>query len=496
MVCYDMNPMEKILLIDDDDGLIHFLSRFFTRKGYAVEACSGGRAAVDTISRENFDLILLDYKMPDLNGLDTLAAIRAVEVKTPVIMMTAYGTTDLAIEAMKRGAYDYLVKPFERRELSRITAEALDVNRRMKEIVRFPDADPSHPSLPDQTGLQIIGNSRMMRDVYKLIGQIAEKDVSVLITGESGTGKELAARAIYHHSRRSEKPFIAVNCAAIPESLFESELFGHERGAFTGAERAYIGKIERCSGGTLFLDEIGDMAPALQAKLLRVLQEGEIERVGGSRTIPVDVRVIAATNKHLEGEVEAGRFRQDLFWRLKVIYIDMPPLRQRAEDIPALVSYFLRRFSAEYSRSDCRMSDAALSRLALYAWPGNVRELENCVRRAVLLCSGEVIAEGQLMIPEQEPSRKPQTMSREQLMERLREKLDDILPEILRLSRQDIHANIIEMVEEILVQKALELTGNNQVQAARILGISRNTLRHRLKKQGSRLDDSDAAPED
>ena len=496
MVCYDMSTMEKILLIDDDDGLVHFLSRFFTRKGYAVTACSGGRAAIDIISRKSFDLILLDYKMADLNGLDTLSEIRAIEVKTPVIMMTAYGTTDLAIEAMKRGAYDYLVKPFERRELSRITAEALDVNRRMKEIVRFPDADPSHPSPPDQPGLQIIGNSRIMRDVYKLIGQIAEKDVSILITGESGTGKELAARAIYHHSRRSEKPFIAVNCAAIPETLFESELFGHERGAFTGAERTYIGKIERCSGGTLFLDEIGDMAPALQAKLLRVLQEGEIERVGGSRTIPVDVRVIAATNKHLEGEVDAGRFRQDLYWRLKVISIDMPPLRQRAEDIPALVSYFLRRFSAEYSRPVCRMSDAALTRLASYAWPGNVRELENCVRRAVLLCSGEVISEGQLMIPEQDPSRESQALSREQLMVRLREKLDDILPEILRLSRQDIHANIIEMVEEILVQKALDLSGNNQVQAARILGISRNTLRHRLKKQENRPDDPDAVPED
>jgi DNA-binding NtrC family response regulator len=238
------------------------------------------------------------------------------------------------------------------------------------------------------------------------------------------------------------------------------------------------------------------MAPALQAKLLRVLQEGEIERVGGSRTIPVDVRMIAATNKHLEGEVEAGRFRQDLFWRLKVISIDMPALRQRAEDIPALVSYFLRRFSAEYGRPVCRMSDAALTRLASYVWPGNVRELENCVRRAVLLCSGEVISEDQLMIPEQEASREPQTISREQLMLRLREKLDDILPEILRLSRQDIHANIIEMVEESLVQKALDLSGNNQVQAARILGISRNTLRHRLKKQESRPDDPDAVPEE
>ncbi len=481
--------MEKILLIDDDDGLVHFLSRFFTRKGYAVTACSGGRAAIDMISRETFDLILLDYKMPDLNGLDTLSEIRAVEVKTPVIMMTAYGTTDLAIEAMKRGAYDYLVKPFERRELSRITAEALEVNRRMKERVHFPDENLPPPPSSDRAGLQMIGNSRIMRDVYKLIGQIAEKDVSVLVTGESGTGKELVARALYHHSRRSEKPFIAVNCAAIPETLFESELFGHERGAFTGAERTYIGKIERCHQGTLFLDEIGDMPPMLQAKLLRVLQEGEIERIGGSQMIRVDVRLIAATNKNLEEEVAAGRFRRDLYWRLKVISINMPPLRQRGEDIPLLAAYFLQRFSSEYSRPVCRLSDASLARLASYAWPGNVRELENCVRRAVLLCAGEVISETQLMIPGQEISGDRDVLSREQLIKRLREKLEDILPEIIGFSRQNIHANVIEMVEEILIRRALDITGNNQVQAARMLGISRNTLRHRLKKQDSRLDD-------
>jgi len=312
-----MKAMEKILIIDDDDGLIHFLSRFFQRKGYEVTACSGGRAAIEKIARENFDLILLDYKMPEFNGLDTLTEIKSIEVKTPVIIMTAYGTTDLAIEAMKRGAYDYLVKPFERKDLSRIVGEALLVSRQMKEIVRFPAATPS-VSIPQGRGaLQIIGNSRKMQEIYKLIGQIAGKDVSVLITGGSGTGKELAARAIYNHSRRKEKPFITINCAAIPESLFESELFGHERGAFTGAERTYIGKIERCDKGTLFLDEIGEMSRALQAKLLRVLQEGEIERLGGSQSIKVDVRVIAATNKDLEKEVESGGFREDLYLSVK-----------------------------------------------------------------------------------------------------------------------------------------------------------------------------------
>ena len=474
--------MEKILIVDDDDGLVHFLSRFFQRKGYAVTACPDGRAAMDTVSGEGFDLILLDYKMPELNGLDTLTEIKRIEVKTSVILMTAYGTTDLAIEAMKRGAYDYLVKPFERQELSRVVSEALLVNRQMKEIVRFPDAIPSDSAPRDPGALRIIGNSKGMREIYKRIGQIAEKDVSVLITGESGTGKELVARAIYHHSRRNEKPFIAINCAAIPEPLFESELFGHERGAFTGAERTYIGKIERCTGGTLFLDEIGEMSPALQTKLLRVLQEGEIERLGGSQVIKVNVRVIAATNKDLEKEIESGGFRKDLYWRLKVISMDLPPLRQRTIDIPALVDYFLQRFRTEYDRPFCQMSEPAMKKVISHCWPGNVRELENSIRRAVLLCPGDVIAEGHLMIEPSDTGVTANPLTRKQLIDQLKDRLDDIIPDILRLSGEDAHSNIIEMVEEMLIRKALDECGNNQVQAARMLGISRNTLRHRLKK--------------
>lgn len=481
--------MEKILLIDDDEDLIHFLSRFFQRKGYEVTACLNGRAAIEKISRESFDLILLDYKMPEFNGLDTLAEIKAVEVKTPVIIMTAYGTTDLAIETMKRGAYDYLVKPFERKDLSRIVSDALTINRQMKEIVSFPDSASDVPVPKDRNTLQIIGSSKKMRDIYKLIGQIAEKDVSVLISGESGTGKELMARAIYHHSRRKDKPFIAINCAAIPETLFESELFGHERGAFTGAERTYIGKIERCDNGTLFLDEIGEMSPALQAKLLRVLQEGEIERLGGNQVIKVNVRVITATNKNLEKEVELGGFRKDIYWRLKVISINIPPLRHRAEDIPDLVNYFLHKFSSEYNRPLCYLSGTALNKLSSYSWPGNIRELGNCIRRAVLLSTGDVISEGNLMIPGAEDEHVLQSLNREQLIERLKEKLEEIIPEIFRLSKQNIHTNLIEVVEEALIIKALRECGNNQVQAARMLGISRNTLRNRLKKQADKQED-------
>jgi len=474
--------MEKILLIDDDEGLVHFLTRFFQRKRYAVTSCLSGQAALDAIAKESFDLILLDYKMPDLNGLDALTQIRKVEAKTPVILMTAYGTTDLAIEAMKRGAYDYLVKPFEHKDLSRIVGEALETNRQMKDIVRFPAAPSPLPVAQNRRALEIIGNSKNMQEIYKRIGQIAEKDVPVLITGESGTGKELVARAIYHHSRRSQSPFIAVNCAAIPEYLFESELFGHERGAFTGAERTAIGKIERCDKGTLFLDEIGELPLALQAKLLRALQNGEIERIGGNHTIHVDVRVLAATNKDIEKEVQAGRFRQDLYWRLKVIAIAIPPLRQRAEDLPALVDYFLSRFCLEYNRPACFMSEAAIKKMAAYSWPGNVRELENCVRRAVLLSSGDMVGEANLMIPDPQEASFGQEMDHDQLLGQLRQKIETLVPDILRLSGQNTHANIMEMVEDILVRAALRQCSENQVQAAKMLGISRNTLRNRIDK--------------
>lgn len=318
--------MEKILIIDDDEGLLHFLTRFFTRKEYQVEAFNSAQAALELITKESFDLILLDYKMPELNGLEALKQIKSTQVKTPVIIMTAYGTTETAIDAMKLGAYDYLVKPFDRKELSRIVNDAFLANRQMKEVVSFPNAATKISPISPKGDLQIIGNSKKMQEVYKLIGQIAEKDISILITGESGTGKELVAKAIYHHSHRKNNAFITINCAAIPDSLFESELFGYERGAFTGANHTHIGKIERCNGGTFFMDEVGDMSLNTQTKVLRVIQEGEFERLGGTELIKVDVRIIAATNKNLEKEVEAGRFREDLYWRLKIFSIQLPPL--------------------------------------------------------------------------------------------------------------------------------------------------------------------------
>lgn len=483
--------MEKILLIDDDESLNHFLNRFFERKGYDVTTCLTGEDAIKKIHNENFDLILLDYKMPGLNGLETLKKIKDAQIKTPIIIMTAYGSTDTAIEAMKRGAYDYLNKPFERKELSRIVSEGLGLNRRMKEVVWIPDSVSPFETASSEKTLKMIGRSKTMQAVYKTIGQIAEKNVAVLLTGESGTGKELAAKAIYHHSRRKEKPFLAINCAAIPEHLFESELFGYEAGAFTGAHHTKIGKIERANGGTCFLDEIGDMSMALQAKLLRVLQEGELERLGSVKNIKVDVRIIAATNKDLSLAVQEGLFREDLYWRLKVITIDLPPLRKRSEDIPELMEYFLSRFGAEYNKPIHHVSEGVLKSFYTYSWPGNVRELENCIRRAVILCAGDIIMEDHIEFLDRQKGHSVQALNRQQVMSRLTDKIQNILPEVIQLFQEGIHANIIETVEKTIILKVLEECGNNQVKTAEMLGVSRNTLRHRLKKYNKNQDSND-----
>ncbi|MEM5786643.1 MAG: sigma-54 dependent transcriptional regulator [Syntrophobacteraceae bacterium] len=471
--------MDRVLIVDDDQGLVHFLSRFFSRHDFSVQSCANGQRALEIVSREAFDLILLDYKMPEMNGLDTLREIRKLQVKTPVIVMTAYGTMDTAIEAMKLGAYDYLLKPFDRRDLERASKDALEVNRLMKEVVSLPEPVLNLTRVR-QGEIKIIGSHKRMQEVFKLVGQVAGKDVTVLITGESGTGKELAARAIYHHSGRKEKAFLAVNCAAIPETLFESDLFGHERGAFTGAERTHVGKFERCDGGTLFFDEIGDMPLATQAKVLRVLQDGEFERLGGTRTLYADVRVIAATNKNLEEAVERGKFREDLYWRLKIISMHLPALRERPEDIPALVEYFTTRFGEEYQTSIRYVEERALEKLKSHAWPGNVRELENCIRRAILLSSGDVIMEEHLKLEagySEESECGPTDLWRG-----IEARIDELMPDLLRLSSEKIHENVIDIIERTLILKVLKQCGFNQVKAARVLGVSRNTLRHRMKK--------------
>ena len=320
--------MSKLLLIDDEADVQYSFRRIFDSPEVELTTASSGEEGLRIIPKLKPDLVLMDIRMGGMSGLDTLRRLRQNDARLPVIIMTAYGTTQTAIEAMKLGAYDYLLKPFDMEDLKRVVADAIGVNRLMKEVVSYPQPlMPPGPSGGDK--VELIGSHRKMQEVFKLIGQVAEKDVNILITGESGTGKELVARAVYHHSRRKDQPFLAVNCAAIPDPLFESELFGHERGAFTGADRVHLGKFERCDGGTIFFDEIGDMSLATQAKVLRVIQEGEFERVGGSSPITADVRVIAATNKNLESAVAQGEFRQDLYWRLKIIAIALPPLRER-----------------------------------------------------------------------------------------------------------------------------------------------------------------------
>lgn len=474
--------MPRLLVVDNDEGLVHFLLRLFTKQGYETAACTDGAAALARLGEESFDAVLMDYKMPGLNGLDTLAEIKQAQLKTPVIIMTAFGTTDTAIEAMKLGAYDYLLKPFDTEELKRIIADAIEVNRLMQEVVSLPNS-MSKISETSAGATRIVGSNRKIQEVFKLIGQVADKDVPVLITGESGTGKELVARAIYHHSRRCDNQFMAVNCAAIPESLFESELFGHERGAFTGADRGYLGKFERCHEGTLFFDEIGDMSLPTQAKILRVLQEGEFQRLGSTETIKVNVRILSATNKNLEKEVQKGRFREDLYYRLRIISVHLPPLRARLDDVPALVDYFVGRFTEEYCSPVRYVSDQAIRKLQTYNWPGNVRQLENCLRRSVLMCKGDVLFPEHIVFEgEQDPA--ASSASGDPANHELQQRVDDVVREILAGIGRRPHASMIDLVERSLVARALEQCNQNQVHAARLLGISRNTLRHRIRKYG------------
>src|SRR5438874_965907 len=360
--------MDKLLLIDDEADVQYSFRRIFDSPEIELTATSSGEEGLKLIVKVKPDLVIMDVRMGGMNGLETLRRLREIDRKVPVILMTAYGTTQMAIEAMKLGAYDYLLKPFDVPRLKEIIRGALKAARDMKQVVSY------QPLLESEDyDLGIVGRSDAMQNVFKLIGQLAASDATALITGESGTGKELVARAIYHHSRRSELPFLAINCAAIPENLLESELFGHEKGAFTGATAQRIGKFEQCDKGTIFLDEIGDMSLATQTRILRVLQSGTFERVGGNGPIKADVRVIAATNKPLEQAVAAKQFREDLFYRLNIVRIQIPPLRERREDVPLLVNYFLKKFAQAAQRPPKSIATDALKALEQYRWPGNVR---------------------------------------------------------------------------------------------------------------------------
>ncbi len=478
--------MSKLLLIDDEADVQYSFQRIFDSPEIELTTASSGEEGLALIPKLKPDLVIMDIRMGGMNGLETLRRIREIDSKLLVILMTAYGTTQTAIEAMKLGAYDYLLKPFDIPKLKEIITNALKAAHDMRQVVSY------QPLLESEDyELGIVGRSEAMQQVFKLIGQVAATDATSLITGESGTGKELVARAIYHHSNRSEKPFLAVNCAAIPEQLLESELFGHERGAFTGATMQRVGKFEQCNGGTIFLDEIGDMTPATQTKILRVLQSGTFERVGGNTPIRVDVRVIAATNKPLEEAVAARQFREDLFYRLNVVRIHIPPLRERREDVRLLVNYFLKKFARDQKAHPKSISSSVLKTLEQYHWPGNVRELENVVRRALVVSKGDAILISELppeiasqstvatapsSAPVSAPLPAPGDVSGGDVV--------GLARRLFQWARKDPKLKIIPAVERELVVQALKETNGNQVQAAKLLDITRATLRKRIEKFG------------
>jgi two-component system nitrogen regulation response regulator GlnG len=468
--------MPTLLVIDDEESVCYSFRRVFASEQVTVITAGTCADGLKLACEQAPTVIVVDLQLPDGSGLDLLPRLRELDAKRPIIMITAHGTTQTAIEAMKSGVFDYLIKPLDLERLSQVVERAFDAARLMNVPATMPTDIP---------GDQIIGRSPIMQEMCKAIGRIAPQDVNVLIRGESGTGKELVARALYHHSKRSDKPFLAINCAAIPEALLESELFGHEKGAFTGADRRRIGKFEQCDGGTLFLDEIGDMPAALQAKILRILQEQRFERLGGSEVVQTQVRVLAATNQDLEKLVETGRFRKDLYYRLKVVTIQCPPLREHLSDVAELAHYFLYRFDRELGMDLQSFALEALELLEHYSWPGNVRELQSAIKQAMLNASGQII------LPEFLPAEmqgKPVSASAARPADSGTGELIKLIDDLLESGEKDIHRKVVEAVDRVLLPRILRETHGHQAQASEILGINRATLRHKLRALGLGLD--------
>ena len=461
-----------ILIADDEELIRQVLAGALGEVGYAVETADSGTQAWARLQEHAFDLAFIDIRMPEPGGLDLLLRVQTAKIDTPIVIMTGQTTLSNAIEAMKRGAFDYLTKPFDLNEVKALAARALEARRLASQL--------DQPLLAVHgCNEQIIGRSPAMQEVYKTIGRVVKSDATVLIQGESGTGKELIARVIHHYSTRWRAPFVAINCSAIPVDLLESEFFGHERGAFTGAVERRSGKFEQASGGTLFLDEVPDMPPALQAKILRVLQEREFTRVGGRETIKADVRIIAATNQDLATAVKEQRFREDLYFRLRVVPITLPPLRQRRDDIPELISYFIDKINREMGTSVAGVSPAAQALLIQHSWPGNVRELENTLLRAAVLAPGRMLTPADLSLPAAAPVL-PEDFTDLSFEEVVRRKLKAYFQQTTLLEPCDLHAIVIGQVEKPLIELTLEYTGGNQLKAAELLGINRNTLRKKI----------------
>jgi two-component system NtrC family response regulator len=453
--------MDTILVVDDEINYLTVMEALLGEQGYEVLTVPGGQEAMKIAASADLDLVLTDMRMPKMNGIELLGELKRLYPDLPVIMMTAYGTVEKAVAAMKIGAFDYILKPFKNEELLVTIARALEHHRLIQQNrMLLQDLDKKYGA-PN-----IVGESKAMREILALVKRVATSRATVLVSGESGTGKELVARAIHQQSPRAGKTFVSVNCAALTETLLESELFGHERGAFTHAVAMRKGRFELADGGTLFLDEVAEMSPALQVKLLRVLQEMEFERVGGNKTIKVDVRLVAATNRELKAEVDEGRFREDLYYRLNVVHLHITPLRDRQEDIALLATHFLRKYAQENARGDIHLSPEAMKLLLHYAWPGNVRELENVMERAVILCGANLIGINDL----------PRELAGEPWGESSRLDIDRFIP------MQTPLPEALEQIEEQMIRRALQRSGQVQVRAAELLGITKSLLQYKLKK--------------
>jgi two-component system nitrogen regulation response regulator GlnG len=468
--------MSRILIADDERSIRFVLREVLEGAGHSVEESASGDEARARLAAEPFEMAFLDIRMPGLTGLELLDEIQAADSEGPiVVIITAQNTFEHAIEAMKRGAFDYLTKPFDVAEVEAVVEKALRLRGLHREIADLR----RQVGTVFRSGEALVGGSSAMLDTLKTIGRVAATEASVLIRGESGTGKDLVARAIHYHSRRREGPFLAVNMTALPSELIEAELFGHERGAFTGAVESRAGRFREAEGGTLLLDEIGDLPMPLQTKLLRVLQDREVTPLGGERPVPVNVRILAATHQDLEARVREGRFREDLYFRLNVVPIRIAPLRERLEDIPALVEHFVERFSSELAVRRRWPTAGAMRWLAAHRWPGNVRELENAIKRALVLASGDVIAEEDVA-----GALEPTQTASGHWTDLVRRELAEMLDDPASAPERGPYWDLVERLERAVIEHALERSEGNQIQAARLLGINRNTLRKKLQDLG------------
>ncbi len=473
--------MSTLLVVDDDPLILQCFRQSIPESNCTLLTAASGSEGLEKFTQEYPDAVILDMDLPDLSGLEVFRRIHQLDHKVPVIFLTGKGTTDEAIEATRLGAYEYLLKPVRLEDLWAVLVRAFEISRLMRVPAVLAEDEPENEDAD-----VLVGRSSAMQDVYKSIGQVASQDVTVLILGESGTGKELVARAIYQHSRRSAEPFLAINCAAIPATLLESELFGHEKGAFTGAERKRIGKFEQCSGGTLLLDEIGDMAPLTQSKFLRVLQEGQFERVGGNETLRSDIRLISATNRDLEQLSGTNQFRRDLFYRLNVYTIKLPPLRERGEDLPLLVEHFLRRFRRELGKETRAIDPQALEMLRHYPWPGNVRELQSVLKQAILRATGPALLAEFFPASMRSQRKGPTSTTPAEPSPPLAPSADwdRFVADRLNEGSTDLYAEWQALTGSYLFTQVLRHTGGNLSQAAKILGVHPMTLRTKVRALG------------